>query len=62
MRARLIAHIMGEVILSPGDEVEGVVAEELVSVGLAVAIEAPKERKAEASPAKAKGSVTRKAI
>lgn len=50
MKARLTTNIVGPVIYRIGDVVEGAVAEELVSVGFAVALEA----KPKAAPAKAK--------
>lgn len=60
MRARVLVSVIGDPCLRPGDEVEGAVAADLIQAGLAVLIEGSIERKASASPAKAKGSVTRK--
>lgn len=51
MKARLTTNIIGPVDYRVGDVVEGAVAEELVSVGYAVALDEPKPRPA---PVKAK--------
>ncbi|WP_374274442.1 hypothetical protein [Brevundimonas sp.] len=62
MRAAVKVGIAGIETFNPGDVVEGALAEELVSVGLATPLEeAPLERTAEADPAKEPGAKVRKA-